>query len=242
MSNIVVDPVDESADVEVENTVEPEETLEAGEAETQEPAFEVPDKFSGKSVEDIVKSYQNLEQELGRKSQEIGELRNLSDSFLKAEISRNGFDDKIPAGIVFTGGTSKIEGVVELAESIFQTSVRLGVPNNFVGMERVLQNPIYSEFRPPKYITEPGWNSIFCSFWPVRGLEISDSIRRKSTFPTPAKSRVSSSDWSSPKLPEIEKHNSQYSSRIQSEKLQSDAYKATRSIDLRLNAKLTLQI
>ena len=63
---------------------------------------------------------------------------------IKAEISRNGFDDKIPAGIVFTGGTSKIEGVVELAESIFQTSVRLGVPNNFVVMERVLQNPIYS--------------------------------------------------------------------------------------------------
>ena len=63
---------------------------------------------------------------------------------IKAETSRNGFDDKIPAGVVFTGGTSKIEGVVELAESIFQTSVRLGVPNNFVGMERVLQNPIYS--------------------------------------------------------------------------------------------------
>lgn len=63
---------------------------------------------------------------------------------IKAEISRNGFDDKIPAGVVFTGGTSKIEGVVELAESIFQTSVRLGVPSNFVGMERVLQNPIYS--------------------------------------------------------------------------------------------------
>ena len=63
---------------------------------------------------------------------------------IKAEISRNGFDDKLPAGVVFTGGTSKIEGVVELAESIFQTSVRLGVPNNFVGMERVLQNPIYS--------------------------------------------------------------------------------------------------
>ena len=88
MSNIVVDP-DEISEDEVENTIEPEETLEAGEAETQEPAFEVPDKFSGKSVEDIVKSYQNLEQELGRKSQEIGELRSLSDSFLKAEISRN---------------------------------------------------------------------------------------------------------------------------------------------------------
>ena len=90
MSNIVVDPEEISADVEEQNTAEPDETLELQEAETQEPAYEVPDKFSGKSVEDIVKSYQNLEQELGRKSQEIGELRNLSDSFLKAEISRNG--------------------------------------------------------------------------------------------------------------------------------------------------------
>ena len=96
MSSIVVDPEDISEDIvdsiedtPVENTIEPDETLSMGEAETQEPAFEVPDKFSGKSVEDIVKSYQNLEQELGRKSQEIGELRNLSDSFLKAEISRN---------------------------------------------------------------------------------------------------------------------------------------------------------
>ena len=63
---------------------------------------------------------------------------------VKAEIQRNGFDGKIPAGIVLTGGTSKMEGVVELAESIFQTSVRIGVPENFKGMESVLKNPIYA--------------------------------------------------------------------------------------------------
>ena len=63
---------------------------------------------------------------------------------IKAEITRNGFEDKISAGIVFTGGTSKMEGVVELAESIFQTSVRLGIPSKFHGMETILQNPIYS--------------------------------------------------------------------------------------------------
>jgi len=63
---------------------------------------------------------------------------------IKAEITRNGFEDKISAGIVFTGGTSKMEGVVELAESIFQTSVRLGIPSKFKGMETILQNPIYS--------------------------------------------------------------------------------------------------
>ena len=37
-----------------------------------------------------------------------------------------------------------MEGVVELAESIFQTSVRLGVPSKFQGMENILQNPIYA--------------------------------------------------------------------------------------------------
>ena len=63
---------------------------------------------------------------------------------VKAEIQRNGFDGQIPAGIVLTGGTSKMEGVVELAESIFQTSVRIGVPENFKGMESVLKNPIYA--------------------------------------------------------------------------------------------------
>jgi len=40
MSNIVVDPAEQSADVEVENTVEPDETLSMGESETQEPDFE----------------------------------------------------------------------------------------------------------------------------------------------------------------------------------------------------------
>lgn len=63
---------------------------------------------------------------------------------VKAEVERNGFESKIPAGIVLTGGTSQIEGAVELAESIFQTSVRLGNPENFTGMESILKNPIYA--------------------------------------------------------------------------------------------------
>lgn len=63
---------------------------------------------------------------------------------VKAEIERNGFENKIPAGIVLTGGTSQIEGAIELAESIFQTSVRLGNPENFIGMESILKNPIYA--------------------------------------------------------------------------------------------------
>lgn len=42
----------------------------------------LPAKFQGKSVEDIVASYENLEKELGRQGNELGELRKLSDKLI----------------------------------------------------------------------------------------------------------------------------------------------------------------
>jgi hypothetical protein len=53
--------------------------------ESEEP--ELPDKFKGKSVAEIVSSYENLEKELGRKGQEIGELRQLTDQILKQQVT-----------------------------------------------------------------------------------------------------------------------------------------------------------
>lgn len=46
------------------------------------PAFEIPDKFKDKSLEDVVQSYVNLEKEYGNKSNEVGELRKLTDQIL----------------------------------------------------------------------------------------------------------------------------------------------------------------
>ena len=54
--------------------------------EVEEPS--IPSKFANKSTEEIIDSYTNLEKELGRKAQEVGELRKLSDSFLQAEVAR----------------------------------------------------------------------------------------------------------------------------------------------------------
>ena len=48
---------------------------------------EIPSKFQGKSVEEIVSSYENLEKELGRQGQEIGELRQLTDQILKQQVT-----------------------------------------------------------------------------------------------------------------------------------------------------------
>ena len=61
-----------------------------------------------------------------------------------AEVRRSGFEDMIAAGIVLTGGTAKMEGVVELAEEIFHMPVRLGAPQNISGLKDIVNNPIYS--------------------------------------------------------------------------------------------------
>lgn len=81
----------------VEEIVEtPEQAAEFSEIESVEAPLveeqpqiesELPDKFRGKSVEDIVSSYENLEKELGRKGQEIGELRKLTDGILQQQLT-----------------------------------------------------------------------------------------------------------------------------------------------------------
>jgi cell division protein FtsA len=65
-------------------------------------------------------------------------------TLIQAELRRSGFEDMIPAGIVLTGGTAKMEGVVELAEEIFHMPVRLGAPQNVRGLKDIVNNPIYS--------------------------------------------------------------------------------------------------
>ena len=65
-------------------------------------------------------------------------------TLIQGELRRSGFEDLVAAGIVLTGGTAKMEGVVELAEEIFHMPVRLGAPSNITGLTDIVNNPIYS--------------------------------------------------------------------------------------------------
>lgn len=60
------------------------------------------------------------------------------------ELRRSGYAERIPAGIVITGGTSLMEGAADLAEKVFQMPVRLSVPDCTKGMSDIVDNPIYS--------------------------------------------------------------------------------------------------
>ena len=63
---------------------------------------------------------------------------------VQGELRRSGFEDACAAGVVLTGGTAKMEGVVELAEEIFHMPVRLGVPQHVTGLLDVARNPIHA--------------------------------------------------------------------------------------------------
>ncbi len=63
---------------------------------------------------------------------------------VKAELERSGYQELIAAGLVITGGSSLLDGVVELAEDIFDMPVRMGRPQGVGGLVDVVSSPMYA--------------------------------------------------------------------------------------------------
>lgn len=62
----------------------------------------------------------------------------------KAELRRSGYEELIGSGVVLTGGSSRMEGMVELAEEVFHLPVRRGSPNYEGSLSEVVSNPAFS--------------------------------------------------------------------------------------------------
>ena len=65
-------------------------------------------------------------------------------SLARQEIVRSGLSDRIPSGVVLTGGAAALNGISELAEEIFEAPVRLGMPINVGGLLEVVRSPMYA--------------------------------------------------------------------------------------------------
>ena len=63
---------------------------------------------------------------------------------IQAELRRSGFEDMLAAGVVLTGGSSLVEGAVELAEEVFHMPVRLGYPQEVKGLTEEINSPIFA--------------------------------------------------------------------------------------------------
>ena len=65
-------------------------------------------------------------------------------ALVQSELRKSGYEDLVASGIVLTGGASKIEGVIELAEEIFHMPVSIGMPKHLAGLKDIVRNPVYA--------------------------------------------------------------------------------------------------
>jgi cell division protein FtsA len=65
-------------------------------------------------------------------------------TLIQAELRRSGYEDLVAGGVVLTGGSSKMEGLIDLAEEVFHMPVRLGIPQYVTGLVDVVRNPIHA--------------------------------------------------------------------------------------------------
>jgi cell division protein FtsA len=65
-------------------------------------------------------------------------------SLIQREIYRAGMENIINSGMVMTGGTALLEGISDIAESIFNLPVRIGKPSGISGLVDVVNNPMYA--------------------------------------------------------------------------------------------------
>jgi hypothetical protein len=102
MSNGILVDLPSEDDV-VNNQVEVDaiEAEVSAPAQRDKPSFEMPEKFSGKSAEEIAQAYVNAEKRLGEVNNQLGEYRSMTDRLLELEEKRTADLEK--------GGATEIE-------------------------------------------------------------------------------------------------------------------------------------
>lgn len=61
-----------------------------------------------------------------------------------SELARSGYEDLVTSGIVVTGGSAELPGVVEMAEQIFNAPARVGFPQGISGLVEIVNKPMYA--------------------------------------------------------------------------------------------------
>jgi cell division protein FtsA len=65
-------------------------------------------------------------------------------SLVQQVLRESGFEELLCSGVVLTGGSSVMHGMVELGEEIFHMPVRLGIPRYAGGLAAVVRNPRFA--------------------------------------------------------------------------------------------------
>jgi len=63
---------------------------------------------------------------------------------IRREIAKSGYDGSLASGVVMTGGSTLLPGMVEMGEDVMGMPARLGVPMHVGGLVDVISSPIYA--------------------------------------------------------------------------------------------------
>ena len=78
-------PEEDNNEVDV---VDQQEEFESQEEEVAQPESTIPEKYRGKSLEEVVQMHQEAEKLMGKQSSEVGELRKVVDDYIQAQLSQ----------------------------------------------------------------------------------------------------------------------------------------------------------
>ena len=120
------------------------------------PEEEIPEKYQGKSVADIVRMHQEAEKLLGRQSSEVGELRSVVDSYIKTQLDNNKAPEPDEEIDFFSDPDKAVERAIsrhpkikeaEAVTNQYRKSTALGqLQQRHPDMQEVLQDPKFGEW------------------------------------------------------------------------------------------------
>lgn len=62
-------------------------------------------------------------------------------TLVRNDLAKGGYEESLRGGVVLTGGGAQLDGLLELAEQIFDTGVRYGFPRGLGGLVDVIRSP-----------------------------------------------------------------------------------------------------
>ena len=65
-------------------------------------------------------------------------------SLARQELGKAHLEERIPCGVVLSGGCAALSGIAELAEEIFESPVRVGHPTHVGGLQDVVRDPMHA--------------------------------------------------------------------------------------------------
>ncbi len=88
------------------------------------------------------------------------------------EIKSSGYEKKLIAGVVITGGGAQLKHLPQLVEYVTGLDSRVGYPNEHIAKNEVLPKNIYDELKSPMYATSIGLL--------IKGIQKAEEIAQKS--------------------------------------------------------------